>query len=96
MISQQSHFHLFDENMLHDLEDNIEYLSHLEDVVVKDLKKRLRTNNNDDEDFADIADIDAVMHRTRSRNAVDSEYEYVEDDEDYSNEGSGRRTVYIM
>jgi len=91
MISQQSHFHLFDENMLHDLEDNIEHLSHLEDVVVKDLKKRLRTNKNDDEDFADI---DAVMHRTRSRNAVDSEYEY--EDEDYFNEGSGRRTVYIM
>ena len=91
LACNKSHFHLCGQEMLHDLEDNIEYLTHMEDVVVKDLKKRLRTHDDDDED---LHNIDAIMHK--SRNAVDPEYEYVDDDEDDSNEGSGHRTVFIM
>merc|ERR1712131_424423 len=45
-------------------------------------------------DEEDLHNIDAIMHK--SRNAVDPEYEYVDDDEDDSNEGSGHRTVFIM
>ena len=77
--------------MVHDLEDNIEYLTHMEDIVVKDLKKRLRTRKDEDDAVRDFEDV-AVKHR----NAVDSEYEYVSDDEDETYVGSGHRTVYVM